>query len=218
MPVSLPVKALSINRRKHLLKLLIATGNRGKLWEYRSLLSGLSLDLVIPEDIGITLDVAETGSTYAENAGLKATTLAKISGYPALADDSGLEVDALNGEPGVRSARYAGEGVSDADRVKFLLGKLTGVPWNKRTACFRCVIAVATADGKSDYCEGECPGFITMAPKGSNGFGYDPVFYLPELGKTMAELPESEKNLISHRARAARKVPALLEKLGLNWI
>lgn len=198
------------------MKLLLATNNNGKLQEYRYLLEGLPLELLTPDNIGITLDVAETGDTYVENAGLKALSLARTGRLLTLADDSGIEVDALNGEPGVRSARYAGDGASDTDRVQFLLGKLTGVPWNKRTARFRCVIAIAVPDGRVDYCSGECNGFVTLAPKGDNGFGYDPVFYFPDLDKTMAELPGTVKNRISHRAMAAKQVPDVLKKLGFD--
>jgi len=148
-----------------------------------------------------------------ENARLKATVVADKSQLLTLADDSGLEVNALGGEPGPLSARYAGEGASDRDRVNYLLSRLEGVPWEKRTARFRCVIAIATPDGKAEICSGECQGFITSEAKGKQGFGYDPIFYLPELGKTMAELPLSVKNQVSHRGQAARKAYQLLERL-----
>jgi XTP/dITP diphosphohydrolase len=133
----------------------------------------------------------------------------------ALADDSGLEVDALGGEPGPLSARYAGERASDRDRIDYLLSRLKGVPWEKRTARFRCVIALAVPGGNVEICSGECPGIITFTPKGKYGFGYDPIFYLPELGKTMAELPLAIKNQISHRGQAAHKAHQLLERLNL---
>ncbi len=158
--------------------------------------------------------VDETGGSLEENARLKAVAYAARSQLLALADDSGLEVDALGGEPGVLSARYAGEGASDSDRVNYLLLRLKDVPWEKRTARFRCVIAVATPGGRVELCSGECPGFITFEPRGSQGFGYDPVFYLPELGKTMAELPMELKNQISHRGQAARQVRQALAKLA----
>lgn len=193
-------------------KLLIATNNKGKAAEYRTLLKDLRIELVTPEDEGITTVVQEVGQTLEENAILKATALASESGLVALADDSGLEVDALGGEPGVRSARYAGPDASDKERVAFLLSKMNNAPWEKRTARFRCVIAVATPDGEVKTCEGECPGFIALEPKGESGFGYDPIFYLPAFKKTMAELPPEIKNQISHRGRAARQVPALLRK------
>ena len=147
-------------------------------------------------------------------ARLKATVLATQSQLLALADDSGLEVDALGGEPGRLSARYAGEGASDRDRVNYLLARLEGVPWPKRSARFRCIIAIATPGGEVELCSGECRGFITLEPRGEQGFGYDPVFYLPDLDKTMAELPLEIKNQVSHRGQAARKVYQVLERLG----
>jgi len=184
-------------------KLLIGTNNPGKLAEYRTLLRGIPFDIVNPRDIGITADIKETGKTFTENACLKATTLAKQTGLLTLADDSGIEVDALGGEPGVMSARYAGENATDSDRVKFLLNKMRNVPWEKRTARFRAVIAVATPEGRTYLAAGECQGYVASEPRGDNGFGYDPVFFVPELGKTMAELPPAEKHRLSHRGRAA---------------
>ena len=198
-----------------MLKLLLATNNLGKVKEYHALLQQLPVELVTPQDINIIIDVAETGTTYAENARLKALALAKISRLVSLADDSGLEVDALNYEPGIRSSRYAGDGASDQDRVKYLLRKLESVPLDKRTAHFICVIAIATPEGKVETCTGECTGLITFEPRGNRGFGYDPVFLLPEFGKTMAELPLSLKNVISHRYKAALQVPDILRKLSL---
>ena len=195
-------------------KLLLATTNRGKAREYRQLLHGLPFSIVTLSDEGITLEVAEKEPDFAGNARLKAVAYASMSGLLTLADDSGLEVDALNGEPGVRSARYAGDHATDDERVAFLLGKLNLVPPEKRTARFVCVIAIAAPDGQVKLCHGECPGFITSEPRGSNGFGYDPVFYLPEYEKTMAELPFETKNRISHRARAAEQVYAILKKKG----
>jgi len=130
-----------------------------------------------------------------------------------LADDSGLEVDVLGGEPGVLSSRYAGDRASDDDRVKYLLSKLKGVPWEKRTARFRCVIAIAVPDGDVELFEGECRGLVTFEARGRNGFGYDPIFFLPEFGRTMAEIPAQTKNRISHRAQAAKKAFPVLKKL-----
>ena len=193
-------------------KLLLATNNKGKVREYKSLLRGIPYEIVTPAEQGITTEVDEVGGGFEENARLKATTLAKESGLLSLADDSGLEVDALGGEPGPLSARYAGEGASDTERIDYLLARLKDVPEEKRTARFRCVIAIATPDGTVELCSGECRGFITTEPRGYNGFGYDPVFYLPALGKTMAELPPEEKNRISHRARAAAKAREVLMK------
>ncbi len=197
-------------------KLLLATNNPGKVNEYRSLLKGIPLQLVSLADVGITTVVDEVGESLEENARLKATILAAESGLLALADDSGLEVDALNGEPGRLSARYAGEGASDRDRINYLLSRMKDVPPEKRSARFRCVISVATPAGDVGICTGECRGFITLEPKGEHGFGYDPVFYLPEFGKTMAELPPELKNQISHRAKAAQKVYRLLKKKPFN--
>ena len=194
-------------------KLLLATNNKAKVREYKSLLPDLPYDLVTLAEEGITTEVDEAGKNLEENARLKATVLATQSQLPALADDSGLEVDALGGEPGPLSARYAGENASDRDRINFLLARLKGVPWEKRSARFRCVIAIATPDGKVEFCYGECPGFITFTPKGKYGFGYDPVFYLTELAKTMAELPLTLKNQVSHRGQAAREVNATLKRL-----
>ncbi len=185
------------------LRLLVASANRGKVSEYRSLLDGLDIEFLSVQDAGISRDVDETGSTYEENARLKAVTCAAQSGLLTLADDSGLEVDALGGEPGVRSARYAGERATDAERVAYLLQKLEGVPSEHRGARFVCVIAIATPDGEVTFCRGECPGSIVTEPRGDRGFGYDPAFLLPELGVTMAELAPEVKNRLSHRGRAA---------------
>ena len=194
-------------------QLLLATNNQAKVREYRSLLQNIPFELITPAELGITTEVDEVGESLAENAELKATILAGESQLLALADDSGLEVDALGGEPGRLSARYAGENASDRDRIDYLLRRLKDVPWDKRAARFRCVIAIATPDGKVEFCSGECPGIITFEPKGEQGFGYDPVFYLPGLAKTMAEIPPEVKNRISHRGQAARKVPRVLAKL-----
>jgi len=178
------------------------------------LLEGLPLLLTTPAEEGIDLEVEEAGRSFEENAVAKATAYAPLSGLITLADDSGLEVEALGGEPGVRSARYAGEGASDGERIDYLLGKLKDVPDGERAARFVCVIAVATPEGEVELCQGECPGIIAREPRGEGGFGYDPVFYLPELGRTMAELNLEEKNRISHRGRAAQKARAILERLA----
>ena len=200
-------------RVKRIDKLLLATTNRGKFREYQSLLDGVPFRLTSLDAEGIREEVAEDGSSFEENASLKARTYAALSGLLALADDSGLEVAALNGEPGVHSARYAGEGASDKDLVRVLLSKLEGVPVGERQARFRCVIAVAWPSGRVELVEGTREGVIALEPRGNNGFGYDPVFYLPDYRKTMAEIPLEEKNRISHRAEAARKVVTFLRKL-----
>jgi XTP/dITP diphosphohydrolase len=194
-------------------KLLIATGNRAKVKEYSELLKGAPYFLTTLADEDIDIDVEETGQTLEENAKLKATAYANISQSLVAADDSGLEVDALGGEPGPLSARYAGENVTDQQRISFLLSRLEGVPWEKRSAQFRCVIAIASPTGNTQLCEGECRGYITFEPKGTQGFGYDPIFYLPQLDKTMAELSMEEKNQVSHRSRAARKAVEFLTNL-----
>jgi XTP/dITP diphosphohydrolase len=160
-------------------------------------------------------DVEESGVTFEENARLKALSYSAHAGELTLADDSGLEVEALGGEPGVRSARYAGEGASDSQRVSYLLSRLEDIPWERRAARFRCVIAVATPAGQVEFSYGECRGFITLEPRGTGGFGYDPVFYLPEYGLTVAELPPEVKNRVSHRARAAAGVREALGRLDV---
>jgi XTP/dITP diphosphohydrolase len=199
-------------------KILIATRNPGKLREYRDLLADLptgteSLEWVLLTDIGIEVDVEETGTTFEENARLKAAAYSQMSGLLTLADDSGLEVDALGGSPGVRSARYAGPGASDSDRYQKLLRELEGVPSEARTARFRCVVAVSTPEGEIHTASGDCPGQIAFEPRGSFGFGYDPVFYMPDRGLTMAELPPEIKNRISHRARALEAIKPTLSDL-----
>lgn len=192
-------------------KLLVATNNSGKLREYASLLDGLGFELITLAGAGITVEIEETGTSMEQNAVLKATGFAELSGLVTLADDSGLEVDALGGEPGPLSRRYAGENASDLERNDFLLVKLRDIPWEKRGARFRCVIAIAAPDGNVETCEGVCQGMIAFEPKGEGGFGYDPIFYLPELERWMAELSLDEKNRISHRAKAAREARRLLE-------
>ena len=194
-------------------KLLLATGNQAKLKELRNLLHDLPYELVTLPEAGIRVKVDESGNSLEENASLKATIFASKSQLLTLADDSGLEVDALGGQPGVRSARYAGKNASDSERVDYLLSRLEGVPWEKRSAHFRCVIAVCTPDGQVEFGSGDCRGIITLKPRGEQGFGYDPVFYLPEMGKTMAELPPEVKNQLSHRGKAARKAYRVLERL-----
>ncbi len=196
------------------MRLLIATHNRGKLIEYQGLLAGLPLELVTLDRIGLRDDIDENGATFAENARLKAVTYARKSNRLTLADDSGLEVDALSGEPGVRSKRYAGENKSDAERIAFLLNKLREVPREKRSARFRCAIAIASPEGRVRESQGTCDGEILFAPRGTHGFGYDPIFYFPDLGMTMAELSTAEKNKISHRARAAQGAREILSR----WI
>jgi XTP/dITP diphosphohydrolase len=192
--------------------LLIATTNQNKLREYAAIFAGLPLELRTLRDVGIADDVEETGATFAENARLKAEYYAARSGLVALADDSGLEVHALGGEPGVRSHRYAGPDATDADRNALLLKKLEGVPFHARLARFVCAIVIASPSGAVEQVEGALPGVIEFAPRGANGFGYDPLFYLLDENATLAELPPERKNQISHRAIAARAAREVLER------
>ncbi|NOZ07126.1 MAG: XTP/dITP diphosphatase [Chloroflexi bacterium] len=191
-------------------RLLIATHNQGKIREYKHLLAGIPFRLVGLDEVGIFHDVEETGDTFSENAILKAQAYSRESGLLTLADDSGLEVDALLGEPGVRSSRYAGPGAGDPERIAFLLQKLAQAESPVRTARFRCVIAIAQPAGETVTAEGTCEGVIADTPRGSGGFGYDPIFYLPDQGCTMAELSSEAKNQISHRARAVHRARDLL--------
>ena len=206
--------------------LLIATGNAGKLREYAGLLRETPFTLLSLKDVGITSEVEETGETFAENAWLKASGYAAMSGMLTLADDSGLEVDALRGEPGVRSARYGGDSCrSDSDRVELLLRNLDGVPWAKRTARFRCVINVALPPSKPGEnpellasAVGSVAGMVQYEPEGDDGFGYDPVFHLPSFGKTVAQLSLPEKNRVSHRGCAAGRIMKALDRLAFPSI
>ncbi|MBN1812452.1 MAG: RdgB/HAM1 family non-canonical purine NTP pyrophosphatase [Anaerolineae bacterium] len=195
------------------MKLLVATQNPGKVHEFRALLTSLDTNICFPSDIGLHIKVPEDGKTYADNAGQKALAYARASGLLTLADDSGLEVDALDGAPGVRSARYASG--HDADRVETLLAHLQGVPKEQRTARFRCVVIIASPNGEIHSAEGVCEGCITDKPAGHGGFGYDPVFFLAEHNCTMAQLSQEEKNRISHRARAVEAaLPTLRDLLA----
>jgi XTP/dITP diphosphohydrolase len=197
-------------------QLLLASENPGKLREMKSLLSILPFELVSPFDLGLTLSVVESGATYAENAALKAQAYCAASGLLAVADDSGLEVDALGGQPGIHSHRFAPQPeASDADRREVLLNKLKQKPqpW---LACFRCTMAVATPHGELHFSEGICPGKIIDEERGINGFGYDPIFLLEESKMTMAELSLEEKNHLSHRSRAIRAILPVLNGLVQN--
>ncbi|NIM93453.1 MAG: RdgB/HAM1 family non-canonical purine NTP pyrophosphatase [Anaerolineales bacterium] len=196
-------------------KLLIASGNPGKLKEIHNLLNNVPVELLTPTDLNLDLEVTETGTSYAENAQLKAMNYAQASGLWTLADDTGLEVDALEGGPGLKSARIAGPGQSDADRRKVLLNLLRPFarPWSAR---FRCIAVLMDPTGTTDFTEGVCEGEIITQERGDSGFGYDPIFLLP-IGKTMAELTLSEKNELSHRGKAIQAmIPILVRRLGLN--
>ena len=194
-------------------KLPIATRNSGKLMEFRELLAGISFRTTSLEEEGILGEVDETGESFEENATIKARAYSSASSLLTLADDSGLEVDALNGKPGVLSARYGGPGLSDEERVQLLLKNLLAVPQECRTARFRCVIAIAQPSGHIFNVAGVLEGMIHSSPQGLGGFGYDPIFYIPELGCTTAELSPENKNAISHRGKAARKAFSLLGTL-----
>ncbi len=202
--------------------LLVATGNPGKLREYQGLLGDAPFRLVSLRDVGITAEVDETGDTFAENAWLKASGYAQMSGLLTLADDSGLEVDTLGGDPGVRSARYGGDACSsDHDRVELLLKNLDAVPWEKRTARFRCVINIVrpSTDGESTAellvsSVGSVAGMVQYEPVGDDGFGYDPVVYLPSFKRTVAQLSLDEKNRVSHRGNAAGRALVALARVS----
>lgn len=183
------------------MKVILASKNQHKLTELSAILSQLGFEIALESEYGLDIDVEETGTTFEENSFLKADAVMKASGLPVLADDSGLMVDALDGAPGVYSARY-GHKASDKERTAYLLENMKDVPEERRGAKFVCVITCLFPDGRKIVARGECPGVIARAPHGENGFGYDPVFYLPELGMTYAELPSEQKNALSHRARA----------------
>ena len=197
------------------MEFIAATNNPGKMAEMRRILERMGHTVRSQREAGVTLEPEENGTTFAENARIKARAICEAAGTATIADDSGLCVDALDGAPGVYSARY-GHKSSDGERTAFLLENMKDVPDDKRTAKFVCVITCLWPDGRKIVARGECPGVITREVHGENGFGYDPVFYLPELGMTYAELPSEQKNAISHRARAlqefCRKYQQMQEK------
>ena len=200
-------------------RLVIATNNAGKLGEFRELLAPAGFELVTPTELGFEFEVEETGATFRENAALKATAAARLTGLLSLADDSGLEVDALGGLPGVVSARYAGRGRTAAgmdpdEQCRIVLRELEGVPDERRTARFRAVIAIADPAGAVRYAEGVFEGRIGHELRGEHGFGYDPIFVVAGRDVTSAELPPDEKNEISHRGQAARKALEILKELA----
>jgi XTP/dITP diphosphohydrolase len=195
-------------------QLLLATNNAGKIAEYDVLLHGCGWEVLTPRDLGIDLDVEETGETYGANATMKARGGAEVSGLVTLADDSGIEIEAMAGEPGIRSARFLGEEASYAVRFAEIDRRLADVPRERRRARFRCVIAVSDPrTGAVWTAEGDVFGLIAETPAGEGGFGYDPIFWVPQHSATMAELPEQQKNIVSHRARAAAGARQILKEL-----
>ena len=195
--------------------LLIATNNAHKVSEFKRLLGNLDYELLTPEDLGVKLDVVESGTTLEQNARLKAQAFANYTGILSLADDSGIEVDALNGRPGVYSARYGGPSLSDSDRVELLLNEMIGLPDSQRTCRYRVVLILAKLDGKESQTEGLCEGSVAYKPVGLNGFGYDPIFFVNEFRITIAEMSAAQKDLISHRVIATRKMAWLLQNEDL---
>lgn len=200
---------------ENLIWLILATRNKGKTAEIRDLLNNHPVVIKNLDDFGPIPEVEEDGDTFEENAYKKASFTARVLGHPALADDSGLLVEALYGAPGVHSARYAGDNASDEDRCRKLLGEMAGVP--DRQAAFECVISIAVPQGPALTYEGRCEGVITEAPRGDNGFGYDPLFYYPPLKKTFAELTREEKGLVSHRGKALGEIGNEFDKV-IQWI
>ncbi len=202
-------------RKRHItMELVIATKNSHKVREIKDKFSCIeNLEIRSLDDFDNVPDVLEDGKTFEQNSLKKAREISRCTGLPCLADDSGLVVDALKGEPGVYSARYAGENATDGERNSLVLEKMKDIPDDKRAARFICAIAIVMPDGREFLTEGRCEGTIAREPGGDQGFGYDPIFYLPDLGKTMAELPLSEKNRISHRALALEKAKAILAHL-----
>ena len=194
------------------MRLLVATQNRGKVAELADMLADIEISWLGLQDIPSVEEVAETGQTFEENAILKATGYAEQTGLLTLADDSGLEVDALDGRPGVHTARYGGARLTPAQRYTLLLEELAGVPWPNRTARFRCVVALAKPKILIGAEDGACEGLIALEPAGVGGFGYDPIFFLPDRRMTMAQLPADEKHQISHRGRAFAAIKPLLRR------
>ena len=194
-------------------KIVFATANEGKVKEIKEILGDFPIEVVSMKEMGITADIEENGTTFEENSLIKARALAKLTGLPALADDSGLEVDYLNGEPGIYSARYLGRDTDYDYKNNYIIDKLSGAKGEERSARFVCVISLVLPDGREFVERGVVEGLIGYEQKGENGFGYDPIFYLPEYGKTSAELPPEEKNRISHRGKALTAMKKLIVTL-----
>jgi XTP/dITP diphosphohydrolase len=194
------------------MEIVIATSNQNKLREFKALLKDLPVTMFSLKDFPHVPEIVEDGETFRENALKKATVVARTTGKLTIADDSGLEVEALGGRPGVYSARFAGDGAGDAENNAKLLEELKSAPPDKRGACFRCVLGIATPRGETAFVEGECRGVIIDELRGHHGFGYDPVFLVPEYNQTFAEMPPEQKNNISHRSRALRKLLDILPR------
>ncbi len=194
-------------------KIIVATGNAGKMREFRMILADLGLEIISMKDAGVTADIVEDGTTFAENAEIKAKAVWRQTGDIVLADDSGLVVDYLNGEPGIYSARYLGEDTSYEVKNRIIIDRLADAKEEERTARFVCAIAAVLPDGRVLHTEGTVEGVIAHEPAGSGGFGYDPIFWLPEYGCTSAEIPAEKKNEISHRGKALRAMERLLGSL-----
>ncbi len=193
-------------------KLIFATGNQGKLKEIREIMADLDVEVLSMKEAGVQTEIEENGTTFEENAVIKARTVGKLTGELTLADDSGLEIDYLNKEPGVYSARYMGEDTSYHVKNASLIKRLEGVPMEQRTARFVCVIAAVFPDGRVETARGTIEGVIGYEERGENGFGYDPIFYVPELNCSTAELTPGQKNEISHRGKALRKMKEILKE------
>jgi XTP/dITP diphosphohydrolase len=212
------VKELACDQGTKRMKLIVATKNKGKLEEIAQILAQFPYDVVSMAQAGVKDDIEETGSSFEENALIKAMSVWRITGETVLADDSGLEVDYLGGAPGVHSARYAGPRATDEDKNNKLLDALSGVPADKRTARFVCAIAVVFPDGRSVMARGTCEGIIAFDSKGDYGFGYDPLFYIPEHGLTLAQMDSDIKNKLSHRGKALRELVEILEHEWRNRV
>ena len=197
------------------MKVVLASKNKHKLAEISQITEKFDIQLVLESELGVDIDVEETGSTFEENSFLKADAVMRATGLPALADDSGIAVDALNGEPGIYSARYGfDDTLDDAGRVRLLLKNMEQVPDGQRQAQFVCVITLVTPEGQTIQARGEVHGEVTRAPAGDGGFGYDPIFYYPPFGKTLAEVPQEEKNQVSHLAQALKIFYQKLKEAG----
>ena len=197
------------------MKVVLASKNRHKLEEISQITRKFDMELVLQSELGVDIDVEETGTTFEENSFLKAEAVMKATGLPALADDSGIAVDALNGEPGIYSARYGFDPtLDDWGRLQLLLKNTEGVPDGQRQAKFVCVITMVTPEGQTIQARGEIHGELLRAPAGENGFGYDPIFYYPPLGMTTAEMPSEVKNQVSHRANALKVFYQKLKEAG----